>query len=199
VNFRRAGQHALLVELDGLDDVMRVAAELRRRRVAGITEIVPAARTVLVVGVGLDALAEELPRWALPEARAFDGPVLEIPVTYDGPDLDAVLARTGLSRGELVALHTGTMLTCAFCGFTPGFGYLTGLPAALQVPRLATPRPSVPAGAVGLAGEFTGVYPRVSPGGWQIIGRTALPMWDASRDPPSTLVPGARVRFVERP
>jgi KipI family sensor histidine kinase inhibitor len=120
---------------------------------------------------------------------------VEIPVMYDGPDFDEVLARTGLTREALVELHTGTTLTAAFCGFAPGFAYLAGLPARLHVPRRATPRTQVAAGAVGLAGEFTGVYPRASPGGWQIIGHALLPVWDPRREPPNLLAPGTRVRF----
>jgi len=196
VNLRRAGPDGLLVELPSLDEVMRLAAELRRRAPPGITEIVPAARTVLLMGTGLEALAAELKQWRPPPAAPSVRPPIEIPVSYDGPDLDEVLARTGLPREELIALHTGATLTAAFCGFVPGFAYLSGLPARLQVARRASPRTQVAAGAVGLAGEFTGVYPRASPGGWQIIGHTALALWDEARDPPNLLAPGARVRFV---
>ena len=195
MKLRRAGHSGLLIELGGVVEVMALAAELRRRALPGVVEIVPAARTVLVMGTGLEALAEELPRWKLAEVAASSAPPVEIPVVYDGPDLDEVCERTGLTRERLVTLHTGTTLTVAFCGFAPGFAYLTGLPEVLHVPRRATPRTQVAAGAVGLAGEFTGVYPRASPGGWQIIGHTALAMWDERRDPPNLLAPGARVRF----
>lgn len=192
----RAGTSGLLVELPGLDDVLRLSAELRRRAPTGLTEIVPAARTVLLVGSGLESLAAELPGWTLPPlAQSSQAPV-EIPVRYDGPDLDEVCALKGLTRDELIELHTGATLTTAFCGFAPGFGYLSGLPERLHVPRRGSPRTQVAAGSVGLAGEFTGVYPRASPGGWQIIGHTALALWDAARDPPSLLAPGTRVRFV---
>ena len=131
-----------------------------------------------------------------PPVAASDRPVIEIPLTYDGPDLDEVCARRGLTREGLIAAHTGATLTAAFCGFAPGFAYLTGLPENLHVPRRATPRKRVDAGAVGLAGEFTAVYPRASPGGWQVIGHTALPMWDEARNPPNLIAPGARVKFV---
>lgn len=196
MKLRRAGPDGLLIELPSLDDVLRLTAELRRRKPAGVTEIVPAARTVLLVGVGLDALGFELKEWRLPPVAADEQPPVEIPVRYDGPDLDEVCALKGLTRDELIALHTGTTLTTAFCGFAPGFGYLSGLPERLHVPRRASPRTQVAAGSVGLAGEFTGVYPRASPGGWQVIGRTALAMWDATRTPPSLLAPGTRVRFT---
>jgi KipI family sensor histidine kinase inhibitor len=193
---RRAGPDGLLVELSSLDEVLRLAAELRRRAPAGVTEIVPAARTVLLTGPGLEALAAELRQWRLPPLAADAQAPVEIPVRYDGPDLDEVCALKQLTRGELIALHTGTTLTTAFCGFAPGFGYLSGLPERLHAPRRASPRTQVAAGSVGLAGEFTGVYPRASPGGWQIIGHTDVPMWDEARDPPNRLAPGARVRFV---
>jgi KipI family sensor histidine kinase inhibitor len=196
VKLRRAGPEGLLVELDRLDDVMRLAAELRRRAPEGVTEVVPAARSVLLQGRGLDAVAEELKGWVLPPLAPDARPPLEVPVRYDGPDLDEVCALANLSRDEFVALHTGATLTVAFCGFAPGFAYLAGLPARLHVPRRATPRTRVDAGAVALAGEFTGIYPRASPGGWQVVGHTALPMWDERRDPPNLLAPGARVRFV---
>jgi KipI family sensor histidine kinase inhibitor len=196
IKLRRAGPEGLLVELPGLDEVMRLAAELRRRAPRGVTEIVPAARTVLLQGSGLDALAAEIPGWTLAPLEDAAHELVEIPVRYDGPDLDEVCALTHLSRDELIALHTGATLTVAFCGFAPGFAYLTGMPDVLQVPRRATPRTRVDAGAVGLAGEFSGVYPRASPGGWQIIGHTPRAMWDATREPPNLLAPGTRVRFV---
>jgi KipI family sensor histidine kinase inhibitor len=196
VKLRRAGADGLLVELDDLDTVLRLAAELRRRAPPGIVEIVPAARTVLLVGAGLEALAAELPGWPLPPLALPARTPLEIPVTYDGPDLDEVCALTGLARDALIELHTGATLTTAFCGFAPGFGYLSGLPRRLHVPRRATPRAQVAAGSVGLAGEFTGVYPRASPGGWHLIGHTTLALWDERSHPPSRLAPGVPVRFV---
>lgn len=196
MKLRRAGPDGLLVELPTLDDVLRLTAELRRRAPAGISEIVPAARTVLLMGVGLDALAAEMKEWHLPPVAPDARPPVEIPVTYDGPDLDEVCALKGITRDELIALHTGVTLTTAFCGFAPGFGYLSGMPQRMHVPRRSSPRTQVAAGAVGLAGEFTGVYPRASPGGWQIIGHTVLALWDPTRDPPSLLAPGTRVRFV---
>ena len=196
MRFLRAGAEGLLVELPSLAEVLSLAAELRRRAPTGITEIVPAARTVLLMGTGLEAVAAQLKDWRPPPVAPAAQPPVEIAVTYDGPDLDEVLALTALTREEFIALHTGAPLTAAFCGFAPGFAYLSGLPARLHVARRATPRTKVAAGAVGLAGEFTGVYPRASPGGWQIIGHTSLPMWDETREPPNLLAPGARVRFV---
>jgi KipI family sensor histidine kinase inhibitor len=118
-------------------------------------------------------------------------------VTYDGPDLDDVTRLTGLSRAEVVAAHTGTPWRVAFGGFAPGFAYLVGGDPRLRVPRRVRPRPSVPAGSVALAGEFSGVYPRSSPGGWQLLGRTDTVLWDVDRDPPALLTPGTIVRFVD--
>ena len=196
MKFLRAGENGLLVELPSLDAVVRLAAELRRRAPAGVSEIVPAARTVLLHGSGLDALAAQMQDWVLPPVAADARPPVEIPVTYDGPDLDEVCALKQLGRDELIELHTGAMLTVAFCGFAPGFAYLAGVPERLQAPRRASPRTRVEGGAVGLAGEFTGVYPRASPGGWQIIGHTSLALWDDTREPPNLLAPGTRVRFT---
>ena len=190
------GRDGVLVEMDSLEQVQRLYAELRRRRPKGVIDIVPAARTVLLVGPGAARVANELPRRKLPETSAIAGAVVEIPVIYDGEDLVEVAQLAGLSVPEIVELHTGTELRVAFCGFVPGFAYLSGLPKALHVPRRDAPRTKVPAGSVALAGEFTGVYPRATPGGWRLIGRTGMPVWDAQRDPPALLAPGMRVRFV---
>jgi KipI family sensor histidine kinase inhibitor len=120
-------------------------------------------------------------------------------VTYDGPDLAEVASLTGLSEAAVVTAHTESVWTVGFGGFAPGFAYLTGGDPRLHVPRRGTPRPSVPAGSVGLAGEFSGVYPRSSPGGWQLIGHTDVDLFDVDRDPPALLQPGTRVRFEARP
>jgi len=144
----------------------------------------------------VERLASEIRDWTLPPLEPDAEPPVEIPVTYDGPDLEEVCALAKLAPDELIRLHTGATLTVAFCGFAPGFAYLAGLPERLRVPRRATPRTHVDAGAVGLAGEFTGVYPRASPGGWQVIGHTVLRLWDETRDPPNVLAPGRRVRFT---
>ncbi|WP_162794848.1 5-oxoprolinase subunit B family protein, partial [Nonomuraea lactucae] len=128
--------------------------------------------------------------------RARAGEV-EIPVVYDGADLADVAALSGLSEREVVAAHTGTPWTVAFCGFAPGFGYLVGGDPRLVVPRRAESRVRVPAGSVALAAEFSAVYPRESPGGWQLIGRTRVAVWDLAADPPALLRPGIRVRFTE--
>ncbi len=192
------GEDALLVELADVTAVMALRASLDQEPVPGIEEVVPAARTVLL-RLAPDAdtrrIVEEVTSRQLTAYEPDAGAVVEIAVTYDGADLDEVTRLTGLSAAEVVTAHTGTELTVAFCGFAPGFGYLIGLPETLQVPRRSEPRTKVPKGAVGLAGAFTGVYPRESPGGWQLIGRTKLALWDAERDPPALLRPGTRVRF----
>jgi KipI family sensor histidine kinase inhibitor len=195
------GEHALLVELDDLSQARALADALRRDPIDGVREFVPAARTVLLIGkpgARLADIAARVERLELttgsPDRSAEQ---VEIPVRYDGPDLADVAALTGLDQAGVVAVHTGQLWTVAFCGFLPGFGYLVGESDALRVPRRPTPRTAVPPGAVGLADEYTGAYPRRSPGGWQLIGTTDVVLWDARREPAALFHPGVRVRFVE--
>ena len=195
MHLRRFGRDHLLVELDDAQQALAVYDEARRRGVRA-SDIVSAARTVLFEAVDdVDALAASLPSWPTSGTSAA-GDLVEVPTTYDGEDLDDVAHHWDMTRDEVVATHTGTELVVAFCGFAPGCPYCTGLPGRLAVPRLDSPRPRVPAGAVGLAGPFTGIYPTASPGGWRLIGRTDLVLWDVDREPPATLAPGTRVRFV---
>lgn len=198
------GDRALLVELEDTDVVVAWAEALREQPPPGIADLVPAAATLLVMvdeGADVAAVRRELEglrvEAADPGEAGDDGDLVEIPVTYDGPDLSDVAKLTGLSEREVVEAHTGTLWRVAFGGFAPGFGYLIGGDPRLGVPRRDSARTAVPAGAVGLAGEFSGVYPRESPGGWQLIGTTSLAMWDLDRDPPALLRAGARVRFTE--
>ncbi|GGP80363.1 5-oxoprolinase subunit B family protein [Streptomyces sindenensis] len=205
-----AGPHALLVELPDGEHAEAFHAELLRRRERGelpaVRDIVPAARTVLLDGIAertpgsraRDRLARELASWRVEPLRREDREAVEVPVIYDGPDLDEVARLWGVGADEVAALHSRTAFRVAFCGFAPGFGYLTGLPERLHVPRRTTPRTRVRAGAVALAGPYTGVYPRPSPGGWQLVGRMPDPevLWDPGRDPAALLVPGTPVRFV---
>ena len=200
------GGRAALVEVDDLDAVIGLHASLRAEALPGVLELVPGARTLLVTFdpavTSADALAPELTRPRPEPAEALAGPrapLVEIPTVYRGADLAEVAALTGLPVAEVVARHVAAEYTVAFCGFSPGFGYLTGGDPLLRVPRQDTPRTRVPAGAVAIADAFTGVYPRELPGGWRLIGRTSLPMWDLDRDPPAVLVPGTRVRFIEVP
>jgi KipI family sensor histidine kinase inhibitor len=201
VNLRPAGERALLVEVEELETVHRLHAALRELDPPGVVELVPGYRTLLVVadperpGV-LDELAAGLPELELPPAEAVAGEPVEIPVSYDGEDLPEVASLTGLDADEVVRRHTAPEYTVAFLGFSPGFPYLVGLDPALEVPRRDTPRTSIPAGSVGLAGGQTGIYPTASPGGWQLIGRTDVVLFDQERDPPALLGPGTRLRFT---
>jgi KipI family sensor histidine kinase inhibitor len=194
------GDRALLVEVPDASAVGAVRAALERSPLPGQRELVPAARTVLVV---LEREPTELDVAALrrlrpgPAEATGKGPLVDLPVVFDGPDLAEVAALTGRDVPALVRALTATELSVAFGGFAPGFAYLTGLPADLHVPRRDTPRTRVPAGSVGLAGPYAGAYPQASPGGWQLIGRTDAVLFDVDRDPPALLVPGARVRLVE--
>ncbi|HEV7949089.1 MAG TPA: allophanate hydrolase subunit 1 [Glaciihabitans sp.] len=208
------GERALLIELDTLSATMDLYPVLDARRIPGIHELVPAARTILVT---LDPTALSLSaaeRWinSLPASLASPTTVtttststadatvpglLTIPAYYDGDDLPEVARLMGITEDEVIARHTGTDWHVAFIGFAPGFAYLASPDTGFDVPRRETSRPSVPAGAIGLAGEFTGIYPRSSPGGWQLIGRTTLTLWDATRQQPALLVPGMRVRFTQ--
>lgn len=191
----------LLVELAGLDEVRALHAALEADPPAGVVDLVPAARTLLLVldpALADPAEVERAVRTVEPaDVSQGTGELLRVPVVYDGADLAEVAALTGLTEREVVAEHTATEWTVAFGGFAPGFGYLTGGSPKLEVPRRAESRTRVPAGSVGLAGTFSGIYPRSSPGGWQLIGHTDLVLWQVDRDPPALLRPGVRVRFVE--
>jgi KipI family sensor histidine kinase inhibitor len=197
------GDRALLVELGDTATVVAWTDAVTAAGIPGVGDLVPAAETLLVVaaeGADVDAVRHRLEGLEVDdsgEAGETSGESLEIPVTYDGPDLADVAELTGLSEREVVEAHTASTWRVAFGGFAPGFGYLVGGDPRLEVPRREESRTKVPAGAVGLAGTFSGVYPRESPGGWQLIGTTMAPMWDLERDPPALLVPGAVVRFVE--
>ena len=192
-----AGGRALLVEVDSLQQSMTLYAAARAAALP-VTDIVPAARTVLLDGVRDEhALLRFLDAVDLDGHPATGGTgAVEVPTTYDGADLDDVARLWGMTRAEAVSTHAGTDFVVAFCGFSPGFAYCTGLPAELAVSRLDRPRPRVPAGSVAVAGEFTGVYPSASPGGWRLLGRTDLTLWDPTAHDPATLKPGTRVRFV---
>ncbi|WP_221585309.1 5-oxoprolinase/urea amidolyase family protein [Microbacterium sp. G2-8] len=198
IGVRRAGERGVLVELASLDEVMAFHARVAADPLPGQVEQVAAARTVLLMfrsarqaAAAADAVrAVDASPVAESEARAID-----IDVVYDGDDLDAVAELTGLSRESVIAAHTSHAWTAAFGGFAPGFAYLAGEDERLRVPRRETPRTAVPAGSVALAGEFSAVYPRSSPGGWQLIGRTDARMWDLGREHPALVAPGDAVQF----
>lgn len=199
------GDQALLLEFNRTTDVLAWAEAIRRADLLGVIDIVPASRTVLIklagprylaptrqrlakIQVGPDIVAD----LAAPAGGAVD---VEIDVIYDGPDLDEVSRLTGLSTDQVVAAHTALPWRVGFGGFAPGFAYLVGGDPRLEVPRRAEPRTKVPVGSVGLAGEFSGIYPRESPGGWQLIGRTGEVLWDLDREKPALLTPGMTMRF----
>ncbi len=203
------GERAWLLELADADGVRALDAALRLLRSEGgvpwahIVDIVPAAKAVLVTASSraeAAALTEPLRGLCdLPVQETPVGNTVEIPVTYDGEDLDAVADMCGLSVGEVIAAHTGTPWDVAFGGFVPGFAYLSSGDSRLRVPRRSEPRTTVPQGAVALADGYSAVYPRRSPGGWQLIGHTEIALWDASREQPALLVPGMRVQFRALP
>jgi KipI family sensor histidine kinase inhibitor len=198
VNLMPCGDVGLLVEVEDIDHVLALADVLRADTPAGVLDIVPATCTVLLTvepGTDLGALRRIVQQLDVrPGAAAADGRTVEIPVTYDGPDLAEVAELTGLGVDGVVDAHTGTLWRVAFGGFAPGFAYLVDGDPRLNVSRRAEPRTTVPAGSVGLAGQFSGVYPRSSPGGWQLIGRTGTELWDL--DSGAVLQPGGLVRFV---
>ena len=173
-----------------------------RQRCPDVAEVVPAAQTVMVDGVhDHQALISTVRDWQSSGFAHRSAPVLapliEIPVSYHGPDLAAVAAAWGMSPQRMVSVHGSIEFQASFCGFSPGFSYLSGLPDELAVPRLVTPRTRVPAGSVALADSWCAVYPSASPGGWQILGTTSLRLWDQTRSNPALLPPGTRVRFVD--
>lgn len=201
MRFLRCADSGLLVELDSLEAVQALHGALSRSLPPGVTDLVPAARTLLL---HLDPrhadteAVERAVRAAEPDERdRSTGELLRVPVVYDGPDLGEVAELTGMSEAEVIREHTAAEWTVAFGGFAPGFGYLHGGSARLHVPRRTESRTEVPAGSVGLAGEFSGIYPSRSPGGWRLIGRTDLEVWRVDRDPPALLRPGVRVRFEQ--
>ena len=191
------GPRAVLAEFGTLQEVMSAATTWRAAAFPGVLEVVPAARTVLVVHDG-SFLVDSLRSPAPGVGPTVEPAQVTIDVDYDGEDLAEVAATCGLSVAEVVVLHTSAQYSVAFCGFMPGFGYLVGLPAALHIARRATPRTRVPVGSVAIAAEFTGVYPQASPGGWHLLGRTDAELCNEQREPPALLHPGTVVRFRSR-
>jgi len=193
--------NTVLVELEDLAQTLGLLASLQAEPVAGIDELIPGARTLLIrfdpLVLARADLVEQVGRRPLDLSESRPGERVEIPVHYDGEDLAEVAGLLKLSPDEVVRRHTGSDWFVAFTGFAPGFAYLSGGDPSLGVPRRQSPRTRIPPGAVALAGGFSGVYPKASPGGWQLIGQTFTPMWDLGRDPPALLQPGQRVRFVD--
>jgi len=169
--------------------------------VDGVQELIPGMNNLTLLfdplrteAATLETTVRQL--WDQPPRRRALGRLVEIPVTYDGPDLADVAAHCGLSPDDVVTRHTQAEYVVYFLGFQPGFAYLGGLDESLHTPRRAEPRTSVPAGSVGIGGAQTGIYPLATPGGWQLIGRTSLALFDPQAEPPTVLAPGDRVRFV---
>jgi KipI family sensor histidine kinase inhibitor len=191
---RPVGDRALLVEVEGTDAVHAAVAAVRARRDPRVADVVAGDRTVLVVWREPPVDPAVLEGSAPPAAHAARR--VTVPVTYDGPDLDEVAGHAGCSPEEVARRHAAAHYRVAFVGFAPGFGYLVGGDPRLHVARRDDPRERVPAGSVALAGPYSAVYPTASPGGWRLIGRTDLRMFDVDRDPPSLLEPGVEVVFA---
>ncbi|NIF84390.1 5-oxoprolinase/urea amidolyase family protein [Comamonas sp. Tr-654] len=201
MRFLPVNRHAILVELPDLQQTLVLLGALQASPIEGVQELVPAARTILVQFaphiIGAAQLVRRIAACDLSGSVQRSDVLVQIPVRYDGEDLAEVAQILGITAEEVVRRHTGSEWSVAFTGFAPGFAYLSGGDPVFNVPRRATPRTKVPAGAVALAGSFSAVYPQASPGGWQIIGVTDAAMWDLARDLPALLQPGYRVQFVD--
>jgi KipI family sensor histidine kinase inhibitor len=198
---RSYGAEALLVEVDATTAVGGVRRNAEG--LAGVLETMPGLQTVLVrfdpAVVSASALAARV-REAVDDDGLEDDDEVPDPVTvhvdYDGPDLDDVAAHTGLAAADVVAAHTAATYRVALIGMAPGFYFLAGGDDRLQVPRRRSPRERVPRGSVGLAGAYTGIYPKDGPGGWQLVGRVRDDLWHTDRYPAARLAPGTVVRLV---
>jgi KipI family sensor histidine kinase inhibitor len=190
------GSAAALLECEDLAEVIGLLPGLREQ--PKINEAVPGARTVLLRLAGpLDEGDRRMLQSMAPARAEIHHSVrIRVEVEYSGEDLRAVADQVGTTTAEVVELHTGQIWTVGFCGFAPGFAYLQGEHDRLRVSRRREPRPNVPAGAVGLADSWSGIYPRAGPGGWQLIGRTDAQLWDLNRTPPALLQPGFQVEFT---
>ncbi|MFW7415529.1 5-oxoprolinase subunit B family protein [Demequina sp. SO4-18] len=217
---RRAGADGLVIEFSDPAWVTALDAAARERwsgpaaRDRRVRDIVPAAHSLLLDGIALgdgrgraaaalgsddvEGLARELSSWTLSAPQSRNAPRVDVPVVFDGPDLESVAGMWDMTVADAIATVVGCEFQVAFCGFAPGFGYMTGLPDGREVPRRSSPRTRVPAGSFGLAGQYAGLYPRSSPGGWQLLGTAVgVALWDESREPPALLTPGTRVRILE--
>ena len=212
---RQVGDHALLLQLEDNEAVHAARRVVRDRFGDQLVEVVPGHQTLLVVwdegSEDAVALVSDLKALAS-DASGFKSdtsaivkepppPVVVIPVRYDGADLEEVAAKLSVSQQAVIGVHAGAEYVVAFMGFSPGFPYLIADQSArgrlplLELPRRSTPRTEVPAGSVAVAAGYCGIYPHSSPGGWNLLGRTDAVLFDAERDPPALLEPGARVRF----
>lgn len=203
MRFLPVAPDTVLIELPDLAATLALFDAVQAAALPQVAEVIPAARTLMlrlrpghIVDAALVQGLRTLP--PAPPRAADTTAVVEIPMTYDGADLADVAQHMQLTEAEVIAAHQAAAWQVAFCGFAPGFAYLTCDDPRFDLPRRSSPRPRIPAGSVALAGRFGGVYPQASPGGWQLIGTTNLPMWDITRDPPAILQPGGTVRFVAR-
>lgn len=203
MRFLPVGPRTILIELENLEQTLALFDALLADPVDGVAEIIPAAQTLMIrtsPGVAADsALAGAIlaRKPAVGDAHEYETvEIVEIPVSYDGEDLDDVADLMGLSVAKVIEAHQAATWQVAFCGFAPGFAYMTCDDPRFDLPRRKSPRTRIPAGSVALASRFCGIYPQDTPGGWQLIGTTKVPMWDLSRDPPALLRPGVRARFV---
>lgn len=202
MRFLSVNANAFLIEFTNLQDTMAAYRTLQHTQHPYIRELVPAARTILVYFDPLFINTKTLIKW-INAQKIFEGAVLNgkelvIPVRYNGEDIEHVADLVGLSVSELIYKHSQTLWRAAFIGFAPGFAYLVSdEPPFGSVPRLASPRKKITSGSVGLAGEYSGVYPKDSPGGWQLIGQTDLKMWDVQREQPALLLPNDQVIFKD--
>lgn len=201
MRFLSVSRSSFMIELADLDETLALFDCLINAKLAGIVEVIPAARTLLLnfnpSVSDEETLQQKIAGLKIRKGTSQSGKLVEIPVVYQGADLDEVAKILGIDRDEVIARHTKSDYRVAFCGFAPGFAYLSGGDPIFNVPRRASPRQSIVAGAVGLAGKFSGIYPRPSPGGWQLIGWTELEMFDLEREQPALLKPGDSVHFVD--
>jgi KipI family sensor histidine kinase inhibitor len=209
VQVRDAGDSAILLELEAMIDpavnarAIAIATAIRDQRLAGVRDVIPTYRSVAVhfdpLTSDVDSLRNAMREAAASPPVSASGSLVEVPVAYggdNGPDLDDVAAFAKLQARTVIDRHCGPEYRVFMLGFLPGFAYMGTVDGSIAAPRKATPRTRIPAGSVGIAGRQTGVYPRESPGGWQLIGRTSQHVFDPTREPPSLFRPGDRVRFV---
>lgn len=200
MNLRRMGEGAVLIETADFGEAHALRRALLEAPLPGVRELIPGHSSLLIVAdpliLDLDSVAAQLPDIDQLQTPAMPGRLHEFSVIYDGEDLGAVAKQLGLTEDEVVRRHTGPVYDVAFLGFVPGFPYLTGLDPGLRLPRRSRPRTRVPAGSVALADGYTGIYPQVTPGGWHILGRCRVRLFDATRGQPALLMPGDRVRFT---
>ncbi len=191
----------VLVELADLAETLALFDALQAEPIVGVVEMVPAARTILIAFdpslLSARALATRIGSRLGGKAERHGGEVMQLPVRYDGEDLAEMADYLGVSVPALIQRHGAAIWQVAFTGFAPGFPYMSGDDPLFDVPRRSSPRTRIPAGSVALAGRFCGIYPRETPGGWQLLGTTEVPMWDLQRSPPALLAPGQRVQFVD--